>query len=251
MLIGAQKSGTTSLFDYICKSPEVIPPLRKEVHYFDQLTVPQESWYRAFFCDSTSLENSGRVTGEATPFYLFHPEVPYRIACSGLRPKFIAILRCPVERAWSHYRHEQRKGRELLTFSEALRSENQRLRATTHCILDEAHLLSLKYQSYLARGRYMTQLERYIEVFGKNSIHVLSLDQLKADLKGAVYGCCDFLGVDRPLASTVFSIRNADSEGGYLPIVDMEIFRKAFDNDLKRLETILPEAERWRESLHR
>ncbi|MDZ4307594.1 sulfotransferase family protein [Allopontixanthobacter sp.] len=246
LILGAQKAGTTSLYNYLCQSPDVAPPLRKEVHYFSQFTLPPLSWYKAFFPDHAGRAS---VTGEATPFYLFHPDVPDRIEAAGLHAKFVAILRCPIERAWSHYRHEKRKGREQLGFADALRAEGERLRFTTDRVLDRAHLEALKRQSYLARGRYMAQISRFQKIAGAEGIHVLSLDQLQSDPATAVSQCCEYLGIAPPPSGIDYKVYNAGNEKSQMPEVDHQIFREAFDSDLEALATILPEADGWRRRL--
>ena len=248
LLIGAQKAGTTSLFNYLCESPNIVPPLRKEVHFFDRFRLPSLSLYEPFFPEQA--QDKGLITGEATPLYMFHPEVPDRIAKSGLNPKFIAILRCPMERAWSHYRHEKRKGREHLSFEEALRIEKERLRGTTDCVLDRKHLEQLQRHSYLSRGRYMEQLSRYFALFGKESVHVVSLDKMTTHPREVVASCSNFLGTAEPGPNADYGVHNAGRDNTGMPEVDMTIFREAFDDDLRALESVLPIAQRWRARLH-
>ena len=74
MIIGAMKSGTSSLHYYLTQHPQVIPPLRKEVHYFDLNFDRGESWYRANF----GRAGQGGVNIDSSPYYLFHPQVPQR-----------------------------------------------------------------------------------------------------------------------------------------------------------------------------
>ncbi len=246
LILGAQKAGTTSLFNYLCHSPQVNPPLRKEVHYFSQHDPDPLSWYKAFFPIKTSPDD---VTGEATPFYMFQPQVAQRINQAGIKPRLIAILRCPVERAWSHYRHERRKGREALSFSDALSLEHERLRGVTAEVLDRAHLEALQRKSYLARGQYMKQLSRFIEIFGRDQLHVLSLDHLRTSPGVAVKQCCEFLGIASPPESMEYRVYNAGQEKTVMPDVESGIFRRAFARDLEKLSTLLPEAKAWLQNL--
>src|SRR4051794_39950057 len=76
LIIGAQKSGTTSLYDYLCQHPQVRPAMTKEVHYFDFNFTRGTRWYRSHFPLGVGSRNW--VTGEATPYYLFHPETANR-----------------------------------------------------------------------------------------------------------------------------------------------------------------------------
>ncbi len=242
LILGAQKAGTTSLYEYLCKSSDVQSPLRKEVHYFSEYSLKPIAWYRAFF---QGKKRATDQTGEATPFYLFQPQVAGRIEAAGITPKLLVILRCPVDRAWSHYRHEKRKGREPLEYLEALLAENERLSGTTDTVLSEAHLDALRRKSYLARGRYWEQICRFSEIFGHEKIHVLTLDQLKSDPANTVRECCDFLEIAPPPPDTVYRVYNAGNEKSDMPDVDREIFRRAFVDDLKQLVSILPQADLW------
>src|SRR5690242_8679107 len=99
LIIGAQRCGTTSLFEYLANHPEIVPPSVKKIHFFDSEYEKGEAWYRARF---PVLEN-GFITGEATPYYLFHPRVPKRVRNWNPNVKLIVLLRNPVDRAYSHF----------------------------------------------------------------------------------------------------------------------------------------------------
>jgi len=198
LIIGAQKAGTTTLFYYLTKSPQILAPLRKEIHYFDQLNPKALSWYRAHFPSRHELISRGCITGEATPFYIFHPEAPYRIAAAGLSPKIVAILRRPDERAFSHWRHERRKGREMLSFVESIEVEPKRLHYTTNKVLGRAHLEALRRYSYFNRGLYDRQLQKYAEVFGREKLLIITLDSLSLHPYETIIKVCNFLQISAP-----------------------------------------------------
>ena len=80
LIIGAQKGGTTSLYEYLVKHPQVRAARWKEIHYFDRFEERGWNWYRSQF--PVSARRAGLVTGEATPYYLFHPEIPGRVAAA-------------------------------------------------------------------------------------------------------------------------------------------------------------------------
>lgn len=242
-IIGSQKSGTTSLFDYLTQSPQIAPAMRKEVHHFDRYEPPALDRYRSYFPSQKELERSGSITGEATPFYLFHPDAAERIAAAGLTPKLIAILRDPVERAMSHYAHECRKGREKAPFAEAIRCEGERLRHTTDRVLDRQHLTALREKSYASRGLYAKQLRRFESIFGRDRLLVLSLDALASNPQAVVAQCCKFLEVQLPVAPH-FRIRNKHERADNLSEA-RAVLNGWFDEDLAQLRGYLPEADRW------
>jgi hypothetical protein len=126
LIIGAQRSGTTSLFNYLVQHPDVLAPLGKESHYFDLRYARGVWWYRGRFPYAHRLRR-GALTLDASPYYLVHPLVPRRVAELLPGARLIALLRHPVDRAFSHYQHAVGDGRESLSFAEAIARERERL----------------------------------------------------------------------------------------------------------------------------
>ena len=127
LIIGIAKSGTTSLYGLISAHPHVVPARLKEVHYFtDSRNYGMGAlWYRARF-PSMSYKRRlavryGRkiLSGEASSTYMFHPMAPGRVKALLPDVKLIAILRNPVDRAYSDYHMQVRERRESLTFEDA------------------------------------------------------------------------------------------------------------------------------------
>jgi len=179
LLIGAMKSGTSSLHYYLTQHPQVIAPLRKEVHYFDLNFERGESWYRANF----GREGQAGVNIDSSPYYLFHPLVPRRAHALVPNAKLIVLLRDPVRRAYSHYWHERDKGREPLSFEDAIAAEPDRIGRAHERLArgeierSEAH----QYFSYLARSRYAEQLERWLQFYPREQLLVLRFEDLARD----------------------------------------------------------------------
>jgi hypothetical protein len=134
-------------------------------------------------------------TGEASPYYLFHPLVPQRVAEHLPRVKLIALLRDPVGRAYSHYQHELARGFETLSFEEAIEAEPARLAGETERMLAEPLYNSFAHQhhSYLARGRYAEQLERWRARFDDRQLLVLSSERFLAEPERIFRRVLDFL----------------------------------------------------------
>ena len=132
IIIGAHRCGSTSLYKYLVKHPAIAPAVRKEIHFFDRNFRKGVAWYQAQF---PSLSFGVRqilkrhfVTGEATPYYMFHPHVPRRIFEAAPQAKIIAVLRNPIDRALSHYHHVVALGREPLPcFEDAIEQEEERV----------------------------------------------------------------------------------------------------------------------------
>jgi hypothetical protein len=139
------------------------------------------------------------VVGEASPSYLFHPLVPERVARMLPNARLIALLRNPVDRAFSHYQHEVALGREQLSFEDALAQEDERMRGELDRMLGDPAYFSHAWwnYTYAARGRYAEQLERWFAAFPREQLLVLLTDDLAADTAGTYRRVLEFLGVDQ------------------------------------------------------
>lgn len=182
LIVGAQRAGTTSLQRVLMAHPDVVGPrMKKGVHYFDMWYERGPLWYRSQFTTMSSqaryLQRTGRplVTGEASPYYLFHPAIPDRIQELVPHVRMIALLRDPTERAMSHHKHEVRRGYERLGLAEAIDAEDTRLEGEVERLLADPTATSYAHQhhSYVARGQYADQIERYLEFFPQEQLLVL------------------------------------------------------------------------------
>jgi hypothetical protein len=196
LLIGTQKGGSTSLFNYLVQHPDVLPPLGKEVHYFDFNYGRGVGWYHGRFPYRHQLRD-GVQTLDATPYYMMHPLAPQRAA--GLLPgvKLIAVLRNPIERALSHYQHEVRGGRETLSFAEALDREAERLAGEEERLRREPNYYSYNHHryAYTGRGLYVEQLRRWVEHFPREQLLVVQSEWLFRDPSAASEAVYRFLGL--------------------------------------------------------
>jgi hypothetical protein len=178
-IIGAMRSGTTSLARYVGAHPGVFMAPEKEVHFFDRHHDRGLDWYRSRFA---GYEGQPSV-GEATQTYLFMPDVPARIAAVVPDAKLIAILRNPVDRAYSHF-----------WMNRSLRTESRQ--AAEALTADPAKAGSVPSFPYLDRGRYLPQLQRVCEHFSRDALHVLLFEDLLARPEETFGAVCTFLGVD-------------------------------------------------------
>lgn len=150
-IIGGKKCGTTSLYNLLTQHPHVEPAASKELHYFDLLFDEGTEWYRRCFPAPRWEDGRWTITGEATP-YIASRVAPKRMAEVAPRTRLIALLRNPVDRAYSDYQQVVRKGREPQTFEEAVGSESS---------------------EYLSRSVYVDQLLRWSEFFAEEQTLVL------------------------------------------------------------------------------
>jgi hypothetical protein len=197
LVIGAQRAGSTSLFDYLCRHPQVASPSHKEIHFFDQNFFRGEGWYRSHFPPRARLRRLSAVTGEASPYYMFHPQAARRAAAAVPEARLIALLRNPVDRAYSHYQLARRGGHERLGFREALEQESDRLAGEAEQIGADPGYRSTPHRhlSYLARGLYAEQLERWLAVYPRDRMLVLRSEDLFAAPATAYAETLAFLGL--------------------------------------------------------
>ncbi len=226
MIIGAQKAGTTSLFSWLTQHADVIGPRTKELHFFDRRWADSDIGdYWAEFPLRVRIDAAARVrrrtvvTGEATPYYLFHPLVPQRVHSVLPEVKLIVVLRDPVQRAISHYWHEVRQGRESLSLEDALAAEADLIAPDLDRVArgqEPSRLLPRK--SYVARGRYAEQLDRWAAHFSPSQMLILSFADLVSQPLSVDRKTLEFIGVD-PDASPppTFETQNAGSRKPTLP----------------------------------
>ena len=161
VIIGAQKGGTSFLYHLLTLHPLVEPAARKELHFFDnpELFDHGAEWYRRCFPRLNSKDGQRSMTGEATPYYLFDPPVAKRMAQIVPQARLIALLRNPIDRAYSHYQMQVKRGTEPRTFEEAIEQQ---------------------HSSYMSRGIYVDQLLRWFEYFGKEQMLILKSEDFFA-----------------------------------------------------------------------
>ena len=184
--LGTQKGGTTSLQKLLEQHPGVYLPPCKEVHYFSLHAQQPASWYAAHYGEARRSQRRGEIT----PYYLFHPQAPERIRALLPKAKLIVMLRDPVERALSQVFHARRHGFESLEVADALAAEPQRLAS--------GDPFSAQKHSYVARSRYLEQLDRYESLFPRRQLLVLKSEDLFQDT-GDVWERIQFFLKLRPI----------------------------------------------------
>ena len=218
LIVGAAKSGTSSLHSYLSKHPDIyMSEKRKELYFWHiatntnrsiidhsgEGTIPtQLDEYLEYFKDA----GKGQITGEACPSYLyFHDHVLQnlkRYHANWRDVKIIIILREPVSRIISQYRFvcKKRLDLEFLSFSDSLKVEAERVKQNS--LLPDLF--------YTEVSKYAEQVAFYIENF--NNVHVCLYDDLKNDARKTLENLCHFLGVDgRKLPQSNFEVVNASA----------------------------------------
>src|SRR5919112_17920 len=171
LIIGAMKSGTTALYYYLEQHPEIYMSPVKEPNFFSSQepanvadTVTHIGTYQHLFRGASGE----KAIGEASHSYLYEPGAAAEIRRYIPEARLIAILRNPIERAYSHFLHMVRSGTEPLNdFAQALQEEEA---VGIH--------KGRTFQDYIGRGLYYDQLKRFFTTFSRDQVRVYLYEDL-------------------------------------------------------------------------
>lgn len=193
-VIGAYRSGTTTLYRMLRQHPGVFLPLEKEPnwlavednpeasHILRERSVPDRAAYEALYRE----RGADQVPGDISPEYLRNPHVAGHLAEIAPDARLVAILRNPIERAWSDFLLHRRDGNEPCeTLVDALAQQSDRTTDGDH-----------RAGHYLDSGMYATQLQRYLDRFPAEAVQVHLFEDLKTDLDGTMRAIFSHIGVD-------------------------------------------------------
>jgi hypothetical protein len=195
-LVGAARSGTTSVYRFLQRRPEIFIPKLKEPKFFssDENTFPHrgpgdDEVDRRVITDPLRYgelfepAGEGQLLGEASVDYLYFPGVASRLQQARCNARILILLRDPAERAFSAYRHLRSVGRETLSFGDALLAESQRK-------ADNWEFFWL----YREVGLYSTQVERFLDTFSRDQVLVILFDDLCREPRATGARILEFLG---------------------------------------------------------
>lgn len=199
LIIGAAKSGTTTLYEYLCRHPQIFMSTPKEPNFFAKEINYQKGieWYASLFEEA----QSGQICGEASTPYTHQlqiPELPERIVRVLPDVKLIYIMRHPVDRAYSQYQQQikiaqgvNRRAKVKAfkipeTFEELLQRGKQVIEADDY----------MNKIDVLAASNYIAIIERYLKYFERESFLFLLLDDLISKPQETITKVCNFLNID-------------------------------------------------------
>ncbi len=222
LIIGAPRSGTSSLYSYLIKHPLILPCKIKEPNYFSMYYDRSISWYRTFFPTKLSKilsqnnKNSKAVTGEASTQYYWHPHVPARVKKMLPNAKILILLRNPIDRSYSQYEMEVRHGNENLSFEDAIQMEQSRINGEFDKMVKDPQYFSSKYTmyAYLEKSIYVNYLKKWLEYFPKQQFLFINSEDFFSKTQQTLDEIFDFLGV-HPYKLDGFEIIR---KGDYKPI---------------------------------
>lgn len=193
LIVGAAKSGTTSLYAYLSQHPDIyLCPVKEPCFFSDgnPRLVRSNSEYEALFDTRTSE----KAVGEASVSYLCDPEAPKKIRALLKEVKIIIILRNPVDRAYSQWGQIfYQLGYEKLSFEEALREEDARISLGK---FGEDSPFYYGFYHYFHVGLYYEQVQRYFDVFGRERLQIHIFEEFINDPVKTCKDIFSFLGVD-------------------------------------------------------
>jgi hypothetical protein len=236
LIIGAMKSGTTALYYYLEQHPQIYMSPVKEPNYFcsgeQENSVGNSATRIGDYQDLFKDVSGEKAIGEASHCYLYEPEAAARIQDYIPDAKLIAVLRNPVDRAYSHFLHMVRNGSEPLTdFAQALREE------------ETGGYQKRNLQDYVGRGRYYDQLKRYFNTFSRDQIKVYLYEDLSNAPVDILQDAFRFLGVDDSFVPDVSLRRNVSGYPKH-KTVDKLLTKPSLIKDA--LKIYLPARLRWR-----
>lgn len=220
LVLGVQKGGTTSLFNYLAATPGVMAPAKKELHHFDRVSGDRyrergSGWYRSNFPRRRDLDTAGAITGEATPTYILDPLAMTRILCDLPDSRWIVVLRDPVERALSQYSSRVSGGRQVTPLLEEIEWEIGRLRTGR----PDQEWKKIGHH-FLERGHFAEQLTRIGELRSDRPTLVLFSENLFARHDASFALLHDFLGLPDPQPERFPHTNATDHKDPIDPVVD-------------------------------
>lgn len=252
ILVGAQRAGTTSLFRALMSHPLVHSAnYHKGVNYFDINYHRDFGWYQGHFPTTATLAKRTRdiagtpMTFEASGYYMFHPCAAERLARHLPDVKILAMLRDPIERAYSAHKHELARGFETEPFEGALELEDARLAGEEERMLADHGYQSFshRHHAYLRRGQYAEQLERLRRYVAPERMHVIESESFFERPESTYTALLDFLEVPRDLPER-FDRWNARPSSP-MPESTRTRLRQHFEPHDQALATLLGREPAW------
>ena len=200
-VIGAGRTGTTSLYHYLDQHPSLSKSAYDELGYFDDNYHLGLNWYRSLFPSIFTkylikLKTNNFMTYDVTPSYVRRPWNAKRIKKLFPDTKLIVILRNPVDRTYSHYHLAEQFG-ETRTFEEIVKEDMDNILNWNIDLKDDNYFANKVEKSFLARGFYAEQLSIWFKLFSKNQIMIVSSEQLASDTKNTMNSIFQFLNLPK------------------------------------------------------
>ena len=233
IIVGTQKGGTSALAYYLRKHEDIEMPGKKELHFFDNNEhfendkVNYKDLNRYF----GKRKDRGKIYGEATPIYMYWDKAMQRIYNHNSKVKIIAILRNPIERAFSHWNMEVRKEKENRDFFTCISQEIRDLK--------NGGKAQHRTFSYVDRGLYANQIEKIYELFPQEQVLFMKYDTFLSSQSKALKVVFKFLKV--PAEGYKFERKTLNKIEYSSTIKESEttLLREFYLEDIEKIESLL------------
>ena len=215
IIIGAGKSGTTSLYRYLGRHPQILLPNKKELRFFDRNFERGYQWYLAQFPGICDREDW--LTGEASPSYFFTPHTAQRLYNFAPQTKIIVMLRNPAERAISGYYQNRKLGIDRRTLAATVEGEIANIQSKSEAELAYGG-------SIITEGLYYYKLQRWLKIFPRQQFLIIKSEDFFANPGALVATTCNFIGL--PVAANHKYLKH---NAGSYPQVALEIKQQLQD----------------------
>ena len=215
LIVGAAKSGTTSLYRYLRQHPDIFMPEWKELSFFtgDPFGPLHKVKNPAHYHTVFSRAQTQTAVGEASTSYLYDKSAPRLIYEALGEIKILIILRNPVKMSYSLYNHQVRKeGETLKTFEKALAAETSRMNDLN--FKQKCYGWHANYY-YFTRSQYFVQVKRYLDIFPRENIKIIVFEEFIKNTLNSVQDIFKFLKVDHTF---VPEIKVHNPAGGIISI---------------------------------
>jgi hypothetical protein len=232
LIVGAQKSGTSALDHYLRQHPDLVfNSVRKEAHFFDTDNIfnkPEVNYrnYHQLFGD----QDPQKLWGECTPNYMYWHDALPRIYAYNPDIRLLAVLRNPVERAYSAWNMERDRGNESLGFRQAIEQEASRCRSS----LPAQH----RVYAYVDRGYYSEQIRRIWRYYTRQQTLFIRYESLKQDPQSCLDQVTDFLGV-KPMQLQQAEAINSVPYPETMRPEDRQLLTRLYRPEITQLEAML------------
>jgi Sulfotransferase domain len=190
VVIGAQKGGTTTLFEHLRRHPDLCLPADKEAPFFNRPELYSRGVEHLFATYFPHPLPAGRLLGTVTPQYMCIEGCAGRLAAAFPACRLVAILRDPVERAYSHYRMAARRGQDDRSFDAAIADMLAGPDA-----LAAARASTALGETYVAWSEYGRVLGDYLDRFERDRLLITYTSDLERDPAAVLTSIFQFLGV--------------------------------------------------------
>jgi hypothetical protein len=231
LVIGTQKGGTTALDYYLRRHPGIEMGRKKELHFFDNEKIFANATVDYSILEKQFSISPGKIYGDVTPIYMYWEPAIRRIWQYNSKIKLIAILRNPIDRAFSQWKMAYQLNNEKELFSYCIKNERERAR--------QALQLQHRICSYIDRGFYAEQIKRIKRFFPDEQVLLIKYDHFVDNQEFIIGKILNFLSLDG--SEYIFEHKTAHKFYAEHVISDEEknYLRNIYINDIKEVERLL------------